>query len=401
MVLKNKALRQLVVCLLGGSMVLIMLPVSAWAADDCFLNGKEVSPDNGATTEGKTGIMHCKDRESGKPTRDKELRAGKWVGLTRDYVNGLPSIEYGRDENGRDHGFNRKFAPNKQMIFEEFNEHGKQVGIKREWYLDGGLKTIEFAGKDNSEKANARYTPKKQLNDLNCSSAPRLAPHVDDASLCGFKGKPSTVEFFNDEGKLRGREIYLAGVTQKAQEFDVNSGKVTASMELQGTQRTEVYFNDGVKQREEVINLAEKQKSFVRKAEYHESGAMVQEQKFAMLELDGRRRNVMTSEAQFFLNGQPKSLDSFSVDGKDIVRESKKYHDNGKLAEQGRYFDTGAYRNRPLGVHQSFSSSGVLIGESHHDAKGNRNRERKFDEKGSLQSDEQLFEDGSRKSYAK
>ncbi|MEN9868917.1 MAG: hypothetical protein RL748_4507 [Pseudomonadota bacterium] len=374
----------------------------AQAAEDCFLNGKEVSPDNGATTEGKTGIMQCKDRATGKPTRDKELRAGKFVGQTRDYVDGEIAIEYGRDEHGRDHGVNRKYGRNQQLVFEEHSEHGKVQGFRREWYADGSLKSIEFFGKTEGQTANARYTAKKQINDLTCSTTPLLLPHVDDAALCGFKGKASTVDFFNDEGKLYARETYLAGVAQKSEEFDTASGKLKFIMQVQGNTRLDTYFNaDGSKQREEVLNLAEKTKAFVRKAEFHESGQLVLEQKFAMLEIDGKRRNFMVSEAKFYLNGQPQELEVYSVQGRDIVKDAKVYYDNGKVGEQGRFVDDGRNGYYRIGMHQSFWETGVASCEWFYKAKGKMVRERCFDKNGVLERDEEVFEDGSRKAFAK
>lgn len=42
---------------------------------DCELNGEHVNPANGYTTEGKTDMMKCKERDTGKRVREQELRA--------------------------------------------------------------------------------------------------------------------------------------------------------------------------------------------------------------------------------------------------------------------------------------------------------------------------------------
>ena len=44
---------------------------------DCEINGGHVNPNNGNTTAGKTGIMKCKDRDTGKVVREEEYRNGR------------------------------------------------------------------------------------------------------------------------------------------------------------------------------------------------------------------------------------------------------------------------------------------------------------------------------------
>ena len=384
------------VCLLALNSNLVL------AAEDCTLNGVEVSDSNGATTAGKTGIMRCKDRDTGKMLKEREIRAGKWVGVTRNYVDGVLSLEYTQDENGREHGVRRAYGPNKQLLLEENNEHGTRVGVMREWYADGKLRSIENYAKTESEKAKARFTPKGQLNSLECASKPVFGNYLDDAGLCGFKGKPSTIEYFHDDGKVRARETYLAGMTQSYLELYANTGKTKLSYTLQGKRGNETQFNqDGVKLREVLWDEAEKPRVMLRKAEFHASGSLVAEQQFGMFDFAGKRRHLLTLDATYFLNGQPRTRESFSIQGQERVKEVQMFHDNGKLYSQGRYVEEGQYRQRALGVHQSFSTNGTLISESHYDEKGKITRERQFDEAGKLKSDDAVFEDGSRKAFAK
>jgi hypothetical protein len=69
---------------------------------------------------------------------------------------------------------------------------------------------------------------------------------------------------------------------------------------------------------------------------------------------------------------------------------------------QGRYLAAGrSSRQMPIGTHQSFDDKGVLVAESVYDDKGRVTRERAFDENGKLQRDDEVFEDGSRKAFAK
>ena len=49
----------------------------------CELGGKSVNPNNGNETAGLTGMLRCKDEDSGKLQREQELRNGKNVGVER------------------------------------------------------------------------------------------------------------------------------------------------------------------------------------------------------------------------------------------------------------------------------------------------------------------------------
>lgn len=53
-------------------MLCALWAVGAHAVQDCEMNGQHVNPSNGSTTAGKTGIMKCRDRDSGKLVREEE-----------------------------------------------------------------------------------------------------------------------------------------------------------------------------------------------------------------------------------------------------------------------------------------------------------------------------------------
>ena len=62
-----------------------VLPLSgtAWAAPRCELDGRYVDPYNGATTAGLSGMMRCKEADTGLPSSERELRGGVFMGLSR------------------------------------------------------------------------------------------------------------------------------------------------------------------------------------------------------------------------------------------------------------------------------------------------------------------------------
>ena len=85
---------------------------SAWAVPRCELNGKSVSPYNGSTTDGLTGVMRCKEESTGLPTSEQELRGGVFMGLSRFYDSNC-NIQRERliNERGNTDGFRESSGP--------------------------------------------------------------------------------------------------------------------------------------------------------------------------------------------------------------------------------------------------------------------------------------------------
>jgi antitoxin component YwqK of YwqJK toxin-antitoxin module len=375
------------------------LPV--WAVADCEVNGQAVNTANGFTTQGKTGIMRCKDRDSGQLVREQELRAGQFVGLVRYFKNGQIEREYSVNSQGNRDGRSREFGPNGQVLLDETYRNSDVRGITRSWHPDGSPRRVAFVGDDPRERASAQYTRSRQLAELVCGPKPLLAPHVDDVVLCGFQGKLSVVETFADNGTLRAANTWLAGVNQKSVTFHGN-GKPASVDETLGEQRVQQSFSaEGAKLKEVVWSLKEKTAARVSEREFADSGTLVHEQVYALVEVAGQRQNRLVAETRFYLNGQPRSKDSFSLDGRQELREARQFHDNGQLAAQGRYVVEGRYRERPTGVHQRYSEQGRLVQENTYNDKGNIQRERAWDAAGQLLRDDVVFEDGSRKAFAK
>ncbi|MFZ6746107.1 hypothetical protein ACO0LC_23010 [Undibacterium sp. JH2W] len=373
----------------------------AWAVEDCEINKESVNPANGSTTAGKTGIMKCVERDTGKLVREQELRAGVYVGVVRYFKDGVLSKEYHVNEQGNTHGRLSEFAPNGQVLREESNVNGSTRGLVREWYANGVVKRIAFVGESPKEKAAVRYTPDKQLSELECGDRPMLTPHANDAVLCGFNGKPSQVQLYSDSGHLRSQFTVLAGVTQQATYFHDN-GKPDTVEEISARQKTRRQYSDkGILRKEVVWNTTEKPIALEREIDYHESGSKVREQIFSMTDKEGRRQNRLVSDASFYLNGQPKRSEKFTAEGKEDIKEVRNYFDNGKMSSLKRYVYEGRYRERPVGIHQGFAQNGTLVRESHYDERGRILRERTWDDSGKPMKDDLVYEDGSRKAYTK
>ena len=381
--------------------LLICVTPAAFAVQDCEFNGQPINTNNGAETAGKSGMVRCKDRDTGRMEREYELRNGSMFGLMRYYRDGKLNKEFTTTANGPREGLEREWAPNGQLIEELTHVSGNVRGLRRSWYDDGSLKRVDWVADTEREGASVQFNRTKQLTELRCGPKPLLAPHADDATLCGFASKPSTVSTYSSDGKLRSTQTLLAGTVQKAVRFASN-GQPTDEEERSGTQRSERFFgDDGSKRREKLWDESGRPALLLSDAEYHASGTLVRERHYVVAESNDRKRSRLSTDARFFLNGQPQSKDSYTLDGTQETRRTQRFLDNGKLLYEGSYALSGGYGERPFGKHLSYFNNGNVQSEDSYDSKGNIQRQRVWDATGTLLSDDELFEDGSRKAVGK
>jgi len=371
----------------------------ALAVQDCEVNGESVNPNNGNTTAGKTGIMRCKDRDSGQLVREQELQGGKFMGLVRFYQNGKLQREYSENERGNRHGRAREFAADGQVLRDTVYDNGTEAGLARSFHANGQLRRIVFYGPragGSLEQAYAEFNDRGQLQALRCGDKPLLAAPADDARWCGFSGGASKVELFSSKGALNGSSSYLAGKRIRHETLGEN-GKPDYLDEVSGSTRIERHFNNsGVKRREIQWKLdAETPRNSLkeREQEFADSGTLTRDRKWS----EGK----LVSDQSYYLNGQPRSKTEFGGEGDSAWLQATDFFDNGKIARTGRYSNSSRYRQLPLGTHQRFNEAGKLVAESNYDERGRITREKTWDNEGKLLSDDAVFEDGSRKTYAK
>lgn len=379
---------------------LIPLPLffgasGAQAVQVCELNGQSVSPANGSTTAGKTGLMRCKDGTTGELQREQQVQNGVFTGLVRFYEKGKLAREHTTNAKGNMHGRAREFSPSGQVLREAVYDDGQERGLVRSFYPGGQLRRATFYPNTGAgpERAVVEFTERGQMSMLRCGEAPVLAPVADDAKLCGFtSGGASQVDLFDARGTLRSRVSYLAGKRVRSQEF-YDNGKPSTLDETTGNQRIERSFSsEGVKRRETVWLLAERSAIRQREQEFSEKGTVVRDQRWTPV-------GEPLRDDSFYLNGQPRSKAVYSGAGNARTVEVTEYYDSGQRAAQGRFLAPSRNRQLPIGTHQRFSEKGTLLAESHFDPKGRVTRERAWDENGDLQRDDEVFEDGSRKAF--
>jgi antitoxin component YwqK of YwqJK toxin-antitoxin module len=365
---------------------------AAHAVQDCELNGQSINPANGNTTAGKTGLMRCKDRDSGELVREQQLQNGAFMGLVRFYEKGKLHDEHSVNARGNMEGRAREFSPTGQVLRESTYEDGRETGLVRSFHPGGQLRRVSFA--DQGERASAEFSNSNKLSALRCGDKPVLAPVVDDARLCGFIGGPSQVELFDNKGNLRSRLSYMNGKRVRSEEL-YDNGKPASQDEVAGTQRTERRFSsEGVKRREVVSLLVDRGAIKQREQEFSEKGTLVHDQRW-------NAAGDPVSDESYYLNGQSRGKTNYGVGGDARLIEVVEFYDNGQRSSVGRYVTVDRFRRNPIGTHQRFDEKGTLMAESVYDDKGRVTREKTWDANGKPERDDEVFEDGSRKAYAK
>jgi antitoxin component YwqK of YwqJK toxin-antitoxin module len=368
----------------------MLLASAAHAVQDCELDGQRVNPANGNTTAGKSGLMRCKDRDTGVITREQQLQNGRFMGLARFYEKGKLAKENNINERGNMDGRAREFSPTGQVLREAVYDDGRETGLVRNFYPGGALRRAAFYAEPGGERAAVEFTPSGRLASLRCGDKPMLAPAADDARLCGFADGPSNVELFDSKGTLRSRLSFAAGKRVRSEDF-YDNGKLASQDEVVGNQRTERTFSsEGIKRREVVSTLNERGAIKQREQEFSERGTLVRDQRW-------NAAGEPLGDDSFYLNGQPRTKAIYREGGDARAVDITEFHDNGQRASIGRFLAVDRYRRIAVGTHQRFNDKGVLMAESSYDDKGRVTRERTWDENGKPQRDDEVFEDGSRR----
>ena len=372
---------------------LLLFSLAAFAVQDCELNGAHVNPANGNTTEGKTGIMRCKDRDSGQLVREEELRGGRFVGLVRYYKDGRLEREYSVNERHNQDGRSREFYADGRVAREAVYRDGRVVGASRSWYANGLLKRVAVVDDDGRERALAEFTERGQLRELRCGERPVLKPDFDDAAACGHSaGVPAERDLFTDKGIRRGRVTHQAGRQVMAASYWDN-GQLREQRDTGADAVVERSWSaNGVLRSEVRWRLAGQERERELEREYHDGGSLVRERRWQGGEL--------AAERTWYLNGQPKTVWRFaSAEGRRSCQVSE-FHDNGKPMREGTFLARNGRPDRPIGAHRQFEADGQLRFEREYDDGGRLTREREYGAQGRLVRDDAVFEDGSRRAYA-
>jgi antitoxin component YwqK of YwqJK toxin-antitoxin module len=355
---------------------------NVWAIQRCELNGESVNPNNGHTTAGKSGVMHCTDEDGQVRRREQALREGRFVGPVVMVLADGERREYSVNERGNRHGLARTFDGKGTLRKEENLEDGSAVGVQKTFAEAGHLQELHFADARRTVLSIA-YLADGTLSELRCAPTSVVA---QDREVCGHGGRASDVTLYREPGKPSGTVSYLQGKMQRQSVLD-REGRLVRNEELKDGRRIKRVFYPSGKQRSETDfierdpNGAGGREGIAR--EWAESGQLTQETAW----VDGYEQRVQ----QWYLNGKQKMRQQIRREGREQERTTESFWDNGKPAA------VNSERNGRLwGWQKYFSEEGVLLREDEHGERGLLLRRKRYNEQGVLEREERFLEDGSR-----
>lgn len=357
------------------------------------MNGKSVNPSNGAETAGLTGLLRCREEDTGKLRREQELRNGKYLGLERHYDReGRLQRERHVNERGNSQGRVADFWPNGQLRREEFAENARTQGPVRSFTEQGKLERLAFHA-DGRERFSVEYNAAGQPTRLTCPAASVLP---EDRKLCGFGGAVDTL-LYTSSGAKAAQMRYDNGRLLAATEWDAGGLPAAQMLFENGSRVHRRYSSENGKAvlREERIyeaddrTLRERSGALAQARQWGASGQLVEQRRYAA----GRE----TLLERWYLNGALRERAALAAAR--ILRE--RYDDDGRLEQRERL----TADERPTGVQQYFHANGRVAleeGYGEPDARGRTRLQtrKEWDESGRLLADDVLLEDGSRQRKA-
>ncbi len=388
---------------------------ASWAVPRCEVNGKSVSPYNGSTTEGLTGMMRCKEEANGLPTSDQELRGGVFMGLSRFYDSkGNIQRERMINERGNTEGFEREFWPDGKLRSDSMRINGTVRGASRRFYETGKIDRVSFT-LDGQVLASLAWDRDGNLISALCSQASVLP---EDSKPCGFEGKVQTALFENkkrrelrvmEQGKILEATTYRPVSRQSAA---TDAEVVVGEQAFQNGQRWHRFYN---------TEGTASGKNVLREERLYEPGRNSQGSDNAVTSGSGRLQwskawgaNEQLIEHIRYTNGQPSLTERWYLNGamkekititpdgggSKSVRET--FDDDAKMTERQSLIAFGVNRNQLTGLQQSFHANGAVAVEDTYSKPDEQGRTRlvarkQWDQSGKLLSDDEILEDGSRK----
>lgn len=371
--------------------------IGAGAIIRCELNGKAINISNGAETAGQSGLVRCREDDTGHLQREQELRNGKFVGLERMYDReGRLQRERTVNEKGNSQGRVAEFWPNGKLRREEFAENGRTQGAARRFDATGRVERVAFHG-DGQELFSAEYNAQGQLSRLMC---PRNSVLPEDRKPCGFDGVIDTV-LHTHTGRPAAQLRYDQGRLLSATEWSAD-GIVSAQQLMQDGRRVHrSFYTEGGKSvlREERVyapderTLRDSRGTLHSQRRYGSTGQITEQRTFA------EGREVLLE--RWYLNGALRERSALTGTGDQARLRREQFRDDGTLALR----EMLTTEHQPVGTQQYFHDNGRLAVEEQYTDPDVRGRTRatarkQWDEAGKLVADDILLEDGSRQRKA-
>ncbi|MEO6973218.1 MAG: hypothetical protein ABI135_07360 [Rhodoferax sp.] len=369
------------------------------------MGGKPVNPSDGSAIAGLSGVLRCRDDDTGQLQREQELRAGKYLGIERFFDrNGKLSKERSVNERGNSQGRVREIWPNGQLKRESLADDGDTHGLVSSFAQNGQPESVRFV-LERQELFVLEYNAQGQMTALQC---PPASVTREDRKPCGFEGRTDTT-LYDSHGHKLALRTYEQGLLLAATRWQ-GDGTLEARQLFDGGRRV---------QRRYSAQGTTSDKSVLREERVFEPDANALNATRGLLHsLKLWGANGQLTEAHHYVGGHEVALQRWFLNGKlperralvgtgdqaRVLRES--FSDAGVLLRRDRFLAGADDADRPIGAQQTFHGDGTLASEetwSPADASG-RTRlvaRKSWDESGRLTADDDILEDGSRQPRAR
>lgn len=383
-----------------------MLSGRADALIRCEMNGKSVNPNNGSETAKLTGILRCKDEDSGKLQREQELRDGKYLGVERFFDReGRLERERNVNERGNSQGVEKSFWPNGKLKSEGTSDNGTTQGLVRHYFDSGRPSRLAFY-RDRRALLDIGFNPDGSYGELRCPDVSLIA---EDRKACGFDGKTETTlqnskgvriaQHVWEQGKLLSLTLYRNGDSIESTMFFeqgrrvrrvYGEGKITPTNASGANVLREERIYEPPPANELALNASAGRLQSSRL--WGSNGQLIEQQVY----VDGK-----VSQADFwYLNGAKKEKTVATGSGSSLRTLRELFSDDGKLVSRHTLGPSGA----ASGLQQYYFANGKLQREELFGEPGSagtgRSRvlsHKEWDDTGKLVADDEVLEDGSRR----
>jgi antitoxin component YwqK of YwqJK toxin-antitoxin module len=385
------------------------IPRPAGAFQRCAVGEKSINLDNGASTEGLTGKVICRDADSGKVEREIPYVKGKEEGVevTMTFDGKRLETTY---RAGKKHGLRRAFGPDGKLLEETHFVDDDELGEGRTFYADGKVKTRVVRRQNDVETLRFEYDESGRLVDLRCGSQVSIPI---GRHPCQYEKRTEVVRLFHPNGKPKeviplagglreGASQRLAADGRPAGVMTFKAGKLSGISEERteaGQLARRVSYADG--------ELDGPDERFFADGKLAERAVYSHGRRQSVLRMwqNGQKRSMLTIKdgdkaellEELFDNGKPKSIEPsvwgpnrWGGEGMRLHGQVKRWWESGHLASDE------VYANGELDGPSThyFENGQVELAETW--KAGRATSRKQWDEHGKLLKDERYNEDGSR-----
>jgi antitoxin component YwqK of YwqJK toxin-antitoxin module len=351
----------------------------------------------------KTGTVKC--WKNGRIYTDLKFTNGMKTGLVTNSRDDVYWTDTYKD--GRQDGLAQRFEKGR-LVSEDWYKAGDRIWDKS-YYPNGKLKSYDLKIPNNVGYGRISFQEDGKVDSIECRPEVRGDKILE--KVCGF-GKPMTVKVYDRSGKVENTYVFRDGLKQSQTAGESERGSKSDVKFVNGKRNgpEKVYTKGGklaalIQWKDGVRNGPEKQ--------FHTDGKKV-------VKLINWKSDVVADQTEFYLNGNPKTKETFLSERKKNVQE---YFDSGKIREEGMFvMCRSAYYNRWCedGMHRNYFQDGKRYSETSYKegvrsgtsrswyqngklseqveyVDGKMRSSRYYDDKGNLREAAEYEEDGSKK----